>query len=267
MWGWYRVVGEGHMKWFHHYSLSVGRATMMESPQLLAFRMLPDYSKPRGSDVSDLSEADSMGLGDSNTRPLHPTFKPIPVISIDTEEDEQLEKEIIKATGYSTFLHPSSAGNPHSRLSSPISFISVTSSRISSRLDFEASKTMCTKSLGLLLAFVSGVLMTAYSSMIKMLHDMDSMQVVVMRGVLQMVVMGSIAVYNKRSFIGPKDRFLPFLLFLVSLTGGLRLLFIFTSFSRLPLGDSTTIVFSSPVFVMLFSICILKETLFLSQTV
>ena len=45
----------------------------------------------------------------------------------------------------------------------------------------------------------------------------------------------------------------------VAVTGGLRILFIFTSFSRLPLGDSTTILFSSPVIVMVLSMFILKE--------
>ena len=45
----------------------------------------------------------------------------------------------------------------------------------------------------------------------------------------------------------------------VAVTGGLRILFIFTSFSRLPLGDSTTILFSSPVIVMVLSMFILQE--------
>ena len=246
------------------------------SVNLIACRSLPDYSQPPASEADLAIETENMTDGGTSRslqpaavaegRPRPPSYNEIPVISVDTEEEEQLEKEIMKATaasGYATFLHPSSAAasNPNStsRLSSPMSFLSVTSSRLSSRLDLEASRSMCTKSLGLLLAFVSGVLMTAYSSMIKMLVEMDSMQVVVMRGGLQMLVMGSLAYYNKQSFTGPKDRYLPALLFLVSLTGGLRLLFIFTSFSRLPLGDSTTIVFSSPVFVMLFSICILKE--------
>jgi len=49
------------------------------------------------------------------------------------------------------------------------------------------------------------------------------------------------------------------LLFIVAFTGGLRILFIFTSFARLPLGDSTTILFSSPVIVMVLSMFILHE--------
>ena len=114
------------------------------------------------------------------------------------------------------------------------------------------------RSFGLLLAFISGVLMTAYSSMLKLLVEMDSMQVVVIRGVLQLLVMGTIARHKGIPLLSIKKRKVSILLFFVAFTGGLRLLFIFTSMSRLPLGDSTTILFSSPIIVMVLSIFILK---------
>ena len=44
-----------------------------------------------------------------------------------------------------------------------------------------------------------------------------------------------------------------------AISGGLRIFFIFTSFSRLPLGDSTTILSSSPVIVMMLSTCFFRE--------
>ena len=59
-----------------------------------------------------------------------------------------------------------------------------------------------TRYLGLILAFISGVMMTTYSSMIKMLDTMDSMQVVVIRGSLQFFIMGSIAIYKNVPFKG-----------------------------------------------------------------
>ena len=59
-----------------------------------------------------------------------------------------------------------------------------------------------TRYLGLILAFISGVMMTTYSSMIKMLETMDSMQVVVIRGSLQFFIMGSIAIYKNVPFKG-----------------------------------------------------------------
>ena len=133
-----------------------------------------------------------------------------------------------------------------------------------------------TRYLGLFLAFISGVMMTTYSSMIKMLDTMDSMQVVVIRGSLQFFIMGSIAIYKNvpfkgnlfiqiiliwfyKTITGTDNRRIAMLLFIVAFTGGLRILFIFTSFARLPLGDSTTILFSSPVIVMVLSMFILHE--------
>ena len=117
------------------------------------------------------------------------------------------------------------------------------------------------RSFGLLLAFISGVLMTAYSSMIKMLDSMDSMQVVVVRGLIQFLVMLTVAqVKNISIKCGYIESYKTVvLLLLVAVTGGLRLLFVFTSFSRLPLGDSTTILFSSPVIVMVLSVFVLHE--------
>ena len=50
----------------------------------------------------------------------------------------------------------------------------------------------CPRSFGLLLAFVSGVMMTTYSSLIKTLEEMDVMQVVVIRGLLQVSIMGGL---------------------------------------------------------------------------
>ena len=55
-----------------------------------------------------------------------------------------------------------------------------------------ASRKDCTRFFGLLLAFLSGVMMTTYSSLIKTLEEMDVMQVVVIRGLLQVSVMGGL---------------------------------------------------------------------------
>ena len=65
--------------------------------------------------------------------------------------------------------------------------------------------------------------------------------------------------YKKLPFLSTTDRKIAVYLFLLSLTGGLRILFIFLSFSQLPLGDATTILFSSPVLVMVLSVFLLKE--------
>ena len=57
------------------------------------------------------------------------------------------------------------------------------------------------RSLGLLLAFLSGVLLTTFSALLKMV-TMDPMQVVVIRGGLQTIIMGCVAIYKSQSFKG-----------------------------------------------------------------
>ena len=47
-------------------------------------------------------------------------------------------------------------------------------------------------SFGLLLSILSSLMMTTYSSLIQKLGEMDVMQVVVIRGILQFVVMGGL---------------------------------------------------------------------------
>jgi len=165
-------------------------------------------------------------------------------------------KEIIDNNGNQLEKKLSSGSSCPSSGSSqpPFSNSSVNSSLVKSKIK------SCSNYFGLLLALLSGVLMTAYSSMIKLLVDMDSQQVVIIRGILQLVMMGSLALYKGFKFTPPRSEVRTWvILFFIGLTGGLRLLFIFISYHRLPVGDVTSIIFSSPVFVMLFSIFVFRE--------
>ena len=78
--------------------------------------------------------------------------------------------------------------------------------------------------------------MTVYSSMIKCLEILSPMEVVVLRGALQIVVMGSLIYRRGGSFKSKTDPTHSIILALVLLTGGLRLIFIFAAFARLPVG-------------------------------
>jgi len=113
--------------------------------------------------------------------------------------------------------------------------------------------------MGIGLALLSGILMTAYSSMLKLLVEMDTMQVAAMRGVMQALVMAAMMLYKGLEFRATRELRAAGILFWVAVTGGFRLLFIFTSFGRIPIGDAATILFSSPVIVMAESICCLQE--------
>jgi len=178
------------------------------------------------------------GCGLSNTCPL------------DVEHGANLEKSVSNGCVFRT---DETTDNQDSD-----SMSSRTSSQ-SSEVSSIYKNYLFSRSFGLILAFISGIMMTAYSSMLKMVQDMDPMQVLVIRGVLQMVFFGSIAKYKKSSFSGSNQLKISLFLVLLAFTGGLRLLFIFTSFSRLNIGDSTTIFYSSPILVMVLSIFLLSE--------
>ena len=55
--------------------------------------------------------------------------------------------------------------------------------------------------LGLFLALLSGLMMTAYTALIKLLVDVDCMQILVVRGGLQMAVMGLSAYFQGLTFL------------------------------------------------------------------
>ncbi|KAK6638133.1 hypothetical protein RUM44_008558 [Polyplax serrata] len=107
------------------------------------------------------------------------------------------------------------------------------------------------------LAFISGTFFTLSSAAVKALSNVNPMELLVIRSTVQIVFMVAIALYVKANLFGPKGY--RILLQIQGLVGGLTLVLLFFTFRRLPLGDATTIIFSSPVFVMVLSFIILRE--------
>ncbi|XP_067010576.2 solute carrier family 35 member G1 [Anabrus simplex] len=110
---------------------------------------------------------------------------------------------------------------------------------------------------GVLLAFMSGAFFTLSSAAVKALRSVDPMELLVIRSVLQVLVMLAIVVHRGDNPLGMKGY--RWLLQLQGVVGGVTLVLLFYSFRRLPLGDATTIIFSSPVVVMILSFLFLKE--------
>ncbi|EEB11253.1 transmembrane protein, putative [Pediculus humanus corporis] len=110
---------------------------------------------------------------------------------------------------------------------------------------------------GPLLAFLSGTFFTLSSAAVKALTTINPMELLVIRSIVQIIFMLIIAIYVKKNLFGPKGYRL--MLNIQGLVGGLTLILLFFTFRRLPLGDATTIIFSSPVFVMVLSFIILRE--------
>ncbi|XP_059489920.1 solute carrier family 35 member G1-like [Neocloeon triangulifer] len=109
----------------------------------------------------------------------------------------------------------------------------------------------------ILLAFLSGVFFTLCSALVKGLKSIAPMELLVLRSCVQVSAMLPIVAYRGRNPFGPSG--LRLLLVLQGIVGGLTLVLLFFSFRRLPLGDATSIIFSSPVFVLLLSFICLRE--------
>ncbi|KAJ9598503.1 hypothetical protein L9F63_010823 [Diploptera punctata] len=102
-----------------------------------------------------------------------------------------------------------------------------------------------------------GAFFTLSSAAVKALKNLDPMELLVIRTTLQCIAMFPIAVKRGENLLGPKGQRL--LLQLQGIVGGSTLVLLFFTFRRLPLGDATTIIFSSPVFVMIMSFLFLRE--------
>ncbi|CAG7828486.1 unnamed protein product [Allacma fusca] len=111
--------------------------------------------------------------------------------------------------------------------------------------------------LGVILAFVSGVFFTLCSGTVKYLENVDPMELLIIRSLFQIAVTLPIALWRHENILGPKGSRL--LLLVQGIVGGTTLVLLFYSFRLLPLGDAATIIFSSPVFVMVMSHLWLRE--------
>lgn len=110
---------------------------------------------------------------------------------------------------------------------------------------------------GIFLALVSGMFFTLSSAAVKALRSVDPMELLVIRSLVQVIVVLPVALYSGAGVLGPKGH--RGLLQLQGVVGALTLVLLFFSFRRLPLGDATTIIFSSPVFVLILSFLFLRE--------
>ncbi|ODM99921.1 Solute carrier family 35 member G1 [Orchesella cincta] len=114
-----------------------------------------------------------------------------------------------------------------------------------------------TNFFGIFLAFISGVFFTLCSGTVKYLTEVDPMELLIFRSLFQIGVTLPIALYKGQNILGPQGS--RALLFAQGVVGGTTLVMLFYSFRLLPLGDAATIIFSSPVFVMIMSHIWLRE--------
>ncbi|CAG5090837.1 Similar to SLC35G1: Solute carrier family 35 member G1 (Homo sapiens) [Cotesia congregata] len=114
-----------------------------------------------------------------------------------------------------------------------------------------------TQWFGILLAFISGAFFTISSGLVKAVKNVDPMVLLGIRAILQIITTILIAIRYGKNLVGPKGSRL--LLNFQGIVGGMTLALLYYSFRKLPLGDATTIIFSSPIIVLVLSFLFLKE--------
>ncbi|KAK2575463.1 hypothetical protein KPH14_011194 [Odynerus spinipes] len=114
-----------------------------------------------------------------------------------------------------------------------------------------------TKWFGIFLAFLSGTFFTISSALVKAVRNVDPMLLLIIRAILQILTMIIVAIKMSKNLSGPKGQ--RMLIHLQGFVGGITLSLLYYSFRKLPLGDATTIIFSSPIIVIALSFLLLKE--------
>ncbi|XP_050444967.1 solute carrier family 35 member G1-like [Cataglyphis hispanica] len=114
-----------------------------------------------------------------------------------------------------------------------------------------------TRWYGVFLAFLSGTFFTISAALVKAVRNVDPMMLLAIRALLQILVMLIVACRSSGELFGPSGR--RILIHFQGLVGGMTLSLLYYSFRELPLGDATTIIFSSPVIVIALSFLFLKE--------
>lgn len=113
------------------------------------------------------------------------------------------------------------------------------------------------KFVGIFLAAVSGLFFTLCSVTVKLLHRIDPSEVLLFRAIVQLVLTIPMLIFMKANPLGPKG--VRLIVYLQGVIGCLTVSCIFIGFARLPVGDAATIIFCSPIFVMVFSYVLLNE--------
>ncbi|CAG2106652.1 unnamed protein product [Medioppia subpectinata] len=116
---------------------------------------------------------------------------------------------------------------------------------------------------GLLMALISVVCFSIGSVIVKVLTEMHTIQVLVIRCVIQFIFYTITALIYRYPLMAPKGHRVDLTLRCIS--GTISLIAIFMAYRLMPLADASTIHFASPVFVTIFAYFILKEPLTVLQ--
>ncbi|XP_053204172.1 solute carrier family 35 member G1-like [Panonychus citri] len=111
--------------------------------------------------------------------------------------------------------------------------------------------------IGLVMAMGSGISLATGGLTVKLVDSLSGIEIAVARSLVTCVLVFIFILFQRESFMPPSGERFPLLM--RSVTGCIALIFSFSAIKLIPLGDSQSIVFSSPVFVSILGCLILKE--------
>ena len=107
--------------------------------------------------------------------------------------------------------------------------------------------------IGVILAFISGVIFTANNCVIQK-FTLDFAEAMLFRSVFQLVIFGFICWKKGLTLwpsVGQRPKFVQSLMISQGLLGGLMVIFSFACIVLMPVGDALTIVFAAPISTMI----------------
>jgi len=113
--------------------------------------------------------------------------------------------------------------------------------------------------IGLATTALAGLCFTGGNTMVKLLPPGSSYDILLLRSLIQMQLMLPLLIRANNGFYGAEDQATRWRVVGQGALGGFMLLAVMQAVSRLPLGDSTAIFFSSPAITMILSFFLLKD--------
>jgi len=113
--------------------------------------------------------------------------------------------------------------------------------------------------IGVATTAFAGLCFTSGNTMVKLLPPGSSYDILLLRSLIQMQLMLPLVIRADKGFYGSEDWKTRWRVVGQGALGGFLLLSVMQAVSRLPLGDSTAIFFSSPAVTMILSFFLLKD--------
>ena len=127
----------------------------------------------------------------------------------------------------------------------------------------ETSRNVKQDVIGCILAFISGVIFTVNNVIIQV-RKLDFTDIVLVRSILQILLIGGLCYFKNLSLYPKPEKNstrTKIVMIVQGFLGGLMIIMSFGCVSLMPLGDASTLLFSSPIFTMILACLCLNHGL------